>query len=108
VANGEAIGAVGTPGEHGAHSRGGWTQAQFNFTRQWLFNLAYGIDAPQANQLQAGNRSRNQQYMANIIDKLTRNINASVEYRRILTDFRNQPYGNERGDHIDLGIAYIF
>ena len=108
VANGEAIGAVGTAGAHGVLSRGGWAQGQFNFTKQWQLNLAYGIDAPQANELPVGNRSRNQQYMANIIDKLTKNINASVEYRRILTDFRNQPFGNERGDHIDLGLAYIF
>lgn len=74
-------------------SRGGWAQAQFNFTKQWQLNLAYGIDAPQANELPVGNRSRNQQYMANIIDKLTKNINASVEYRRILTDFRNRDSG---------------
>lgn len=108
VTSGEAIGTVGTAGAHGVHSRGGWSQAQFNFTGQWQLNLAYGIDAPQASELPVGNRSRNQQYMANIIDKLTKNINASVEYRRILTDFRNQIPGNERGDHIDLGLAYIF
>ncbi len=108
VANGEAIGPVGTVGAHGVLSRGGWAQAQLNPNKRWQMNLAYGIDAPQANQLPLGNRSRNQQYMANIIDKLTRNINASIEYRRILTDFRNQPLGNERGDHIDLGLAYIF
>ena len=108
VANGEAIGAVGTAGAHGVESRGGWIQGQFNFTKQWQMNLAYGLDAPNASQIPVGNRSRNQQYMANIIDKLTRNINASIEYRRILTDFRNQSFGNERGDHIDLGIAFIF
>jgi hypothetical protein len=108
VTLGEAIGAVGTAGQHGVHSRGGWAQAQLNFSKQWQMNLAYGIDAPQVNQLPVGNRSRNQQYMANIIDKLTKNINASLEYRRILTDFRNQLPGNERGDHVDVGIAYIF
>lgn len=108
VALAEAIGAVGTPGAHGVLSRGGWAQLQANFTKQWQMNLAYGIDAPQANQLPVGNRSKNQQYMANIINKLTKNINASVEYRRILTDFRNQIPGNERGDHVDLGLAYIF
>ncbi len=108
VATGEAIGAVRTPGAHGVLSRGGWVQAQFNFAKQWQLNLAYGIDNPQASELPVGNRNRNQQYMANIIDKLTKNINASVEYRRILTDYRNQLFANERGDHIDLGVAYIF
>ena len=108
VANGEAVGAVGTPGAHGVLSRGGWVQGQFNFTKQWQLNLAYGVDAPDAAELPVGNRNRNQQYMANIINKLTRNINLSIEYRRILTDYRNQVFANERGDHIDLGMAYLF
>jgi hypothetical protein len=90
VASGEDVGAVATAGAHGVLSRGGWAQAQFNFSKQWQFNLAYGIDNPEASELPVGARNRNQQYMANIIDKLTRNINASLEYRRILTDYRNQ------------------
>ena len=104
-ASGEAVGGVGTVGAHGVESRGGWIQTQLNFNKQWQLNLDYGIDVPRASQLPLGNRSRNQQYMA---DKLTRNINMSVEYRRILTDFRNQSPFNERGDHLDLGFAYIF
>lgn len=108
VASGEAMGAVNTTGAHGVLSRGGWAQLQLNWTKQWQTNFAYGIDQPDDLQIPAGNRSRNQQYMANVIDRLTRNVNLSVEYRRILTDYRNQLTANERGDHIDLGIAYIF
>lgn len=108
VALGESIGDVGTAGAHGVLSRGGWVQAQMNFTKQWQVNLAYGIDAPNTTELAVGERNRNQQYMANIINKLTRNISLSVEYRRILTDYRNQIFANERGDHVDLGVAYIF
>ena len=107
-ASGESVGAVGTAGAHGVLSRGGWAQAQFNFMKQWQVNLAYGIDNPKASQIPIGNRNRNQQYMANIIDRLTKNISASVEYRRILTDYRNQIFANERGDHVDLGLAYTF
>ena len=108
VAAGESVGAVNTTGAHGVLSRGGWAQLQLNWTKQWQTNLAYGIDQPEDSQIPVGNRSRNQQYMANVIDRLTRNINASLEYRRILSDYRNQLTANERGDHIDLGIAYIF
>ncbi len=108
VASGEAIGAVGTIGGRGVLSRGGWAQMQINFTKQWQMNLAYGVDQPDDAQILVGARSRNQQYMANVIDRITRNISASFEYRRILTDFRNQLPGNERGDHLDLGVAYIF
>ena len=108
VASGESIGAVRTVGAHGVLSRGGWAQAQLNFAKKWQVNLAYGVDNPEASELPVGNRNRNQQYMANIIDRLTRNVSASLEYRRILTDYRNQPFANERGDHVDLGVAYLF
>ena len=108
VASGEAVGAVGTVGAHGVFSRGGWAQLQLNWTKQWQTNFAYGVDQPQDSEISVGSRSRNQQYMANVIDRLTRNIALSLEYRRILTDYRNQLAANERGDHIDLGLAYIF
>ncbi len=108
VASGEAIGGVGTPGARGVISRGGWSQLQLNWSKQWQTNLAYGIDQPDASEIAVGSRSRNQQYMANIIDRINRNINLSLEYRRILTDYRNQLSANERGDHVDLGLAYIF
>ncbi len=108
VASGEAIGAVGTAGARGVTSRGGWAQMQFNWTKKWQTNLAYGIDQPDDSELPVGNRSRNQQYMANVIDRMTKNIALSLEYRRILTDYRNQLTANERGDHVDLGLAFIF
>ncbi len=105
---GEAIGAVGTAGAHGVESRGGWVQAQTSFNKQWQLNLGYGIDDPKASQLPVGNRNRNQTYMGNIIYKLNLNIGLALEYRRLLTDFRNQPLGNERGDHADLSIFFTF
>ena len=108
VASGEAIGAVGTAGARGVTSRGGWAQVQLNWTKKWQTNLAYGIDQPQDSEIAVGSRSRNQQYMANVIDRMTRNIALSLEYRRILTDYRNQLTADERGDHVDLGLAYIF
>jgi hypothetical protein len=108
VATGEAVGAVGTTGEHGVLSRGGWAQAQFNFNPKWQVNLAYGIDAPKATELPVGNRNRNQTYMGNLIYKFSPHVNFAWEWRRFLTDYRNQLAGNERGDHANLGIAYIF
>ncbi len=104
----ESIGAVGTAGAHGVESRGGWMQAQTSFNKQWQLNLGYGIDSPNASQILVGNRLRNQTYMGNIIYKLNLNIGLALEYRRLLTDFRNQPLGNERGDHADLAIFYTF
>ena len=108
IAAGESYGAVGTVGAHGVESRGGWFQAQTNLAKQWQLNLGYGQDAPTARQLPVGNRTRNQTYMGNMIYKLNLNINLALEYRRLLTDFRNQTFANERGDHVDLAILYTF
>ena len=83
-------------------------QGQFTFTKQWQLNLGYGIDAPNASQLPIGNRSRNQMYMGNVLYKWRPNVSFVWEYRRLLTDFRNQLLANERGDHADLSIAYSF
>ncbi len=108
AAVGESFGAVGTAGAHGVETRGGWMQAQTSFNKQLQLNLGYGLESPNASQLPVGNRTRNQTYMGNIIYKLNLNIGLSFEYRRLLTDYRNQPLGNERGDHVDLGILYTF
>ena len=87
---GEAILPVGTPGEHGVETRGGWVQASFNLNPVWQMNIVYGLDVPNASQLRAGDRFRNQTYMSNVIYKFTPNVSFALEYRRLLTDFRNQ------------------
>jgi hypothetical protein len=108
VASGESVGAVGTPGEHGVFSRGGWAEAQVNFSPKWQFNLAYGIDQPRASELPVGSRDRNQTYMANLMYKLNSSITFAWEYRRFLTDFRNQLAADNRGDQANLAVVYGF
>lgn len=95
IAASESIGNVGNAAGHGVGSRGGWMQGQFNFTDRWQLNLSYGIDAPNTLQLPVGNRFRNQMYMGNIFYKWRLNVNFGWEYRRLLTDFRNQIPANE-------------
>jgi hypothetical protein len=108
VTSGEAIEPVGTFGDRGVRSRGGWAQAQFNVTRKWQLNLAYGIDDPNVRDIAAGSRTRNQSYMGNVMYKYTSHLTIAWEYRRMLTDFRNQIFANERGDTANLAFAYIF
>ena len=108
VASGESILPIGTVGARGVLSRGGWIQAQFNVNSQWQFNLDYGLDAPRASELRVGDRNSNQTYMGNIMYKYSPNVTFAVEYRRFLTDFRNQLLADERGDHVNLAIAYSF
>jgi hypothetical protein len=108
VDSGEALEAPGLPGSFGVRSRGGWIQAQYNFSPKWQVNLAYGIDDPNAHDIPVGLRTRNQSYMGNIMYNFTRHTTVAWEYRRILTDFRNQISSNVRGNTIDLAFAYMF
>lgn len=105
---GESVGMPGTAGGHGVESRGGWIQTQFNLTNKWQLNLGYGIDSENANELAVGDRNRNQNYFGNVIWKLTPNFELSPEYRRILTDLRNESYAKARGDQAALSAAYLF
>lgn len=107
-AAGEPVSAVGTPGQHGVDARGGWVQAQLFLARKWQANLAYGVEAVKTSQLPVGNRTRNQTYMGNLLYQLSPAFTWAWEYRRFLTDFRNQLASNERGDSVNMAIAFTF
>jgi hypothetical protein len=106
--SGESVGAVRTPGGHGVENRGGWVQGQYNLNPRWQVNIAYGLEVPNAAQLVTGSRWRNQTYMGNIMYKPVNGLTFAWEYRRLLTDFVNQREANERGDHVDMAIGYVF
>lgn len=108
VALGESVGDVGTPGGHGVLSRGGWAQAQFKINKRWEVNTGYGIDQPSAYDLPEGDRFRNENIFANFIYSLTANFQWSIEYRRLLTYFVDQPFDTGRANHITLSAAYNF
>lgn len=104
----ESIGALGTPGGHGVLSRGGWAQAQFDLDKHWQLNGGYGIDQPSASDLAVGARFRNENIFANFIYSLTSNIQWSLEYRRLLSYYRDQAYATGRANQFTLSAAYLF
>jgi hypothetical protein len=108
VANGESVGALNTPGGHGTLSRGGWAQLQFNFKKVWQVNTGYGIDDEDAHDVPVGARDKNQNFFGNFIYTLNRNIQLSLEYRRLLTAFRNQGSLTARGNQFTLSAGYSF
>jgi hypothetical protein len=99
---------VGQPGDAGVGTRGGWLQTQFNLTKQWQCNVAYGIDAPVFQNISVGSRSKNQSYMSNILYHLSPNVVFALEWRRFLTNYRNQRALNNIADHFNLAVAYTF
>lgn len=108
VSSGQSVLPVGTVGEHGVGARGGWAQAQVNFSTRWQVNLVYGIEQMEQKNLRTGDRGKNQTYMTNFMYKLSPHITWALEWRRFLTDYRNQQVVNAIGDHVNLGIGYIF
>ena len=70
--------------------------------------LGYRIETPTASEIPAGNRWRNQNYMGNLMCKLSTNLTLAWEYRRMLTDYRNLISANERGDNVNLAVVYMF
>jgi hypothetical protein len=107
-AQGQAVTAVGTPGQHGVKSRGGWVQLQVNWGNRWQNNLAWGIDSLNTRQVVEGNRNKTQTYMGNLIYKWSPNTSLAWEWRRFLTNFQNQNSANEQGDHVNMAIAFTF
>jgi hypothetical protein len=107
-AAGESVLPVGSPGSRGVFSRGGWSQAQFNFNAKWQANLAYGIETERNRELRVGDRDKNQSYVGNIIYKYTPHVNFAWEWRRFLTNWKEQRTANEIGNTLNLAVAYIF
>jgi hypothetical protein len=108
VSSGQTVLPPGTPGEHGVAARGGWIQAQINFSAKWQLNSAYGLESVDGSNLRTGDRAKNQTYMTNLMYKPWPRMTWAWEWRRFLTDYRNQPAVNAIGDHANMAIAYIF
>jgi len=108
VTTGEAVLPVGTAGEHGVESRGGWIQAQFNIAARWQANMAYGLDLPNVGQLRTGDRWKNQTYMSNLMFKYSPHVTFAWEWRRFLSDYKNQPAVNNITDHANMAVSYTF
>jgi hypothetical protein len=108
VSSGQTVLPPGTPGEHGVAARGGWVQAQINFSPKWQLNSAYGLESVDVSNLRTGDRAKNQTYMTNLMYKPWPRMTWAWEWRRFLTDYRNQPAAYAIGDHANMAIAYIF
>jgi hypothetical protein len=71
-------------------------------------NLAYGIEVERNRELRTGDRNKNQTYLGNVIYKYNPHVNFALEWRRFLTNWKNQRFADEIGDHINLAVAYLF
>lgn len=74
-------------------SVGGWAQLNYKYDTKWQTNLGFGIDDPDNDDLNAGNRSRNAFYFANVLYNLIAPVNLGLEYSYWDTDYKNRRGG---------------
>ena len=98
----------GTVGEHGLGTRGGWMQAQINFTDRWQSNGAYGIEVPVTQNMITGLRSKNQTYTANVLYKLSPHVTFAWEWNLIQTNYFNRPDFNNRNHFANMAVAFTY
>jgi hypothetical protein len=94
----------------GIRSSGGWIQLRLQARRDLDFNLAYGQEDSNNDDIRAGaindfTRFKNQTGSANFIYRLRSNFLISLEYRRLLTDYAT---GRRKNNHYNLAFGYLF
>lgn len=95
---------------------GGWAQLKFKPTERLQLNGGFGADNPFASEIPAANYTlensfypgldRNRSIFGNAIYSPSAYLLFSLEYRRILTNYINQP--TKDGDVIGIGAGYRF
>jgi hypothetical protein len=108
VSLGQAVLPAGTPGEHGVEARGGWMQAQYDIATRWQANAAYGLELPDISELRLGDRSKSQAYIVNLMFKPSPRLTLAWEWRRLLSNYKEQPSANNVADHANVAVGYAF
>ena len=77
----------------GIRDTGGWTQLSFSPTDKWTFNGGIGIDNPCDGDLSATMRSYNHIIYANVIYKISKQLQVGLEVSDLKTDYIQQRTG---------------
>jgi len=74
----------------GIGAKGGYIQLITDLTDQLNWNLAYGIDNPNNQDLSNGNRSKNQTVVTSVYYKIASAVTAAFEYYYMTTSYKGQ------------------
>ncbi len=85
---------------------GGFAQLLIDPTEKWSFSVGYAIDDPDDDDLSAGNRSKNEQVLANAFYKVTAAVTAMAEYTHMVTDYKDQD--DAVNDRVQVAMKYAF
>jgi len=76
--------------QKGIGARGGYIQLVTDLTEKLNWNLIYGIDDPDNQDLNNGNRSKNQAVFTSVYYKITSAVTAAFEYAYMTTSYKGQ------------------
>lgn len=76
--------------QKGVGAKGGYIQLITDPTDRLNWNLAYGIDDPNSEDLNNGNRSKNQTLVTSAYYKITSAVTAAFEYYHMTTSYKGQ------------------
>jgi hypothetical protein len=85
---------------------GGFAQAIYDPTSRLNLNLGYGIDDPEDDDLNKGNRSKNEMVFASAFFSLTPSATLAVEYSHMITSYKEQD--DATNDRIQGSAIYKF
>lgn len=90
----------------GIASRGGWAQLQFNPNPDVSFNLGYGQDNPDDNDLSAGGRTYNEFFQVNFYYSFDPSLLWGLEYLKQETGYKGGPVAEN--DRIHSSLIFKF
>ncbi|HNR12980.1 MAG TPA: DcaP family trimeric outer membrane transporter [Thermodesulfobacteriota bacterium] len=87
-------------------SRGGWAQVSYQPYQQWKTNFGFGIDDPDNGDINAGGRTFNKYYYANVLYNLIPPVTLGLEYSYWNTGIKDQSNGTD--NRIQTSIIYAW
>ncbi len=85
-------------------SSGGWTALSLGPFNKWRFNLGGGIDNPEEDDLNDGNRTKNASIFGNVTYDINESVQMGLELSQWETDYKNQ----ENGDSFRVQSSLIY
>ena len=98
-------GVNATLGEE-VEAAGGWAQLLYDPTDKISIGLGYSVDDPDDEDLNAGQRAKNEMYLVNAAYKFTAALTAMAEYSQMTTDYLDRE--DATNDRVQLAMKYAF
>lgn len=90
----------------GIAAQGGWGQLVLNPADKWNVNLGYGLDDPDSDDLNPGNRSKNELLFGSVFYTVGGGLTLAAEYGYMTTSYQDGK--NARNNRIQTSAIYHF